>query len=221
MSCCNNCSAAAEGTNKFFSRWSKSYARKFRRRGLEKAQKYLLEGVRKEPVTSKQILDIGCGVGSLHLTLLKEGAAKAVGVELSEGMIDQANKFAGRLGVQDKVDYVLGDFVEHADSIRQADISLLDKVVCCYENVDLLVEKSTSKTKSIYALSHPKENVFIRAMFETHIAIAKLFRWKFRPFWHDWTRVRQLIQAQGFQLIYENSTIVWQVLVFKREARLA
>ncbi len=37
---------------------------------LEKLQRYLLEGVRKEPFASKEILDMGCGVGALHMTLL-------------------------------------------------------------------------------------------------------------------------------------------------------
>ncbi|MBI4430071.1 MAG: class I SAM-dependent methyltransferase, partial [Ignavibacteriales bacterium] len=153
-SCCQT-NPAQEGTNKFFSRWSKKYAKQFRKGKLEKVQKHLLEGVRTEPVASKEILDIGCGVGSLHLTLLAEGAARATGVDISEGMLDQAKKFSEQRKLEEKTWYVLGDFVHKADEIQPADITLLDKVVCCYENVEALVQQSASKTRRVYAFSHP------------------------------------------------------------------
>lgn len=216
MNCCCESNTATRGTNVFFSRWSKRYAKQFRKKGLEKVQRYLLEGVKREPIQAKNIIDIGCGVGSLHLTLLKEGAAHSVGIDISEGMIDQAKKFSSELGMQDKTQYVLGDFVGLADSLQEGDITLLDKVVCCYEDLDSLVKTSTAKTKTMYALSHPKENLIMKALFKMQIALGKLFRWKFRPFWHDWQRMRSQIATQGFELIYENSTIVWQVLVYKR-----
>ncbi|MBI3005045.1 MAG: methyltransferase domain-containing protein, partial [Ignavibacteriales bacterium] len=98
-SCCQT-HPAQEGTNKFFSRWSKKYAKRFKKGKLEKVQQHLLEGVRTEPVASKEILDIGCGVGSLHMTLLAEGASKAIGVDISEGMLDQARKFSEQRNLQ-------------------------------------------------------------------------------------------------------------------------
>ena len=217
MSSCCQPNRCLEGTNRFFSRWSKSYARRFRKGKLENVQKYLLEGVRKEPIQSSEILDIGCGIGSLHLTLLKEGAAKATGVDIAEGMISQAQKFSERLGLNEKTEYVLGDFVELAEQVRSADITLLDKVVCCYEHVDKLVKESAEKTRRVYALSHPRQSFPVKFVFQTHIFLSKLFRAKFHPFWHDWQDVRELITAQGFKLIYENSTIVWQVAVYRRE----
>lgn len=216
MNCCCDSNAATRGTNIFFSRFSRKYAKRFRKKGLEKVQRYLLEGVKRESIQSKNIIDIGCGVGSLHLTLLKEGAAQSVGIDISEGMIDQAKQFSSELGMQDKTHYVLGDFVGLADSVQEGDITLLDKVVCCYEDLDSLVKTSTAKTKTMYALSHPKENIMMEALFKIQIGLGKLLRWKFRPFWHDWQHMRSQIAAQGFELIYENSTIVWQVLVYKR-----
>ena len=216
MSSCCQSNPLQEGTNRFFSRWSKSYARRFRKGKLDNVQKYLLEGVRKEPIHSKEILDIGCGVGSLHLTLLKEGAAKATGVDMAEGMISQAQKFSKQLGLSERTEYVVGDFVESAEKVGSADITLLDKVVCCYEDADTLVKESAEKTKRVYALSHPRQSFPVKAIFHTEIFFARLFRAKFHPFWHDWQRLRELITAQGFKLIYENATIVWQVAVYRR-----
>lgn len=157
-SCCSPATVSS-ATNKFFSRWSKRYAKNFRKKGVERTQQYLLDGVRRVPIEGQEILDIGCGVGALHLTLLKQGAVRSIGVEVSEGMIQEAQQLASELGLRDKTSYILGDFVDLAHLLPESDITLLDKVVCCYEHLDLLIEKSAAKTKRIYALSHPKDNV--------------------------------------------------------------
>ena len=216
MNCCCATNSFKEGANSFFSRYSAMYARRFRKHGLERVQKLLLQGVRCEQVREKEILDIGCGVGALHLTLLKEGAARATGVDISEGMIERARKFSIDLGIADRAAYVVGDFVEVAEAIRDSDVTLLDKSVCCYEDIDALVRTSTAKTKKLYALSHPRQNFFMKFAFKSHIALARLFRWKFHPFWHDWKKLRENIQNLGFVLIYSNATPMWQVLVFRR-----
>lgn len=214
MSCCT--SDSFRGTNACFSRWSKRYAKRFRKNGLEKVQRLLLEGIRKEPVREKDILDIGCGVGSLHITLLQEGAARATGIEVAEGMLEQAKELSSGLGLHERVSYKHGDFVELADSLPDADITILDKVVCCYEDLDRLLEKSVSKTKRIYGLTYPKNSFLVGGMIKLQIAILKLFRSKFHPFWHDWDLMHQKIANRGFRLLYEKPTFVWNVAVFQR-----
>jgi len=213
--CCHN-SGAYEPTNKFFSRWSKRYAKSFRKNGLEKTQRFLLEGVRKVPIASKEILDIGCGVGSLHITLLREGASSATGIDISEGMLDQARTLAEENHLEGKTAYVLGDFVGESENLKDADITFLDKVVCCYKNYRQLIEHSTAKTRTIYALSHPKNNILMESIFKLQILFLKLSQGSFYPFWHDWNEVHRIVLDQGFQLTYSNSTIAWQVLVYKR-----
>jgi len=216
MSSCCTTPSSTEGTNKFFSRWSKTYEKQFRKKGLAKEQKLLLEGIRREPVAGKNILDIGCGVGALHLTLLKEGAKQSVGVDLAEGMVEKAKQFAAAMGVAEKTRYVVGDFVEVSGTVPEADITMLDKVVCCYENLDLLLNQSAGRTQRVYALTHPRNNPLIKSFFLIHIAFTKLTRMKFRPYWHDWQQMRGRIAELGFELVHEQATFSWQVLVFRR-----
>ena len=216
MACCCTTNPIQEGANSFFSKFAGTYARRFRRKGLERVQKLLLDGVRREQVIGRDVLDIGCGVGALHLTLLKEGAGRAMGIDMSEAMIATARQFSRDLGVSDRAEYVVGDFVGVAETIRDSDVTLLDKSVCCYEDLEALVKASTAKTKRMYALSHPKQNLFMEIAFKGHIAFARLFKWKFHPFWHDWTKLKETIQRLGFELVYSDSTPMWQVLVFRR-----
>ena len=214
MNCCTSDSCG--GTNAFFSRWSKKYAKRFNKNGLEKVQRLLLEGIKRESVREKDILDIGCGVGSLHITLLREGAACATGIDVAEGMLEKAKELSSGFGLHERVSYRHGDFVELADSLPDADITILDKVVCCYGDLDRLLEKSVGKTKRIYGLTHPKNSFLVGGMFKLQIAILKLFRSKFHPFWHDWDLMHQKITQRGFRLLYEKPTLVWNVAVFQR-----
>ncbi len=210
------CAGRCEPANKFFSKIAKHYARRFRRSGLGKEQRLLLEGIRRDSVQGKRVLDIGCGVGALHLSLLKEGAAHATGVDAAEGMVKKAQLLSEEFGVAEKTNYINGDFVEYAEQLHDAEITMLDKVVCCYEDVETLVKKSTEKTAAVYALTHPKESLFVKTLFKSHIALAALFRWKFHPFWHDWQKMREMIVGEGFTCVYDNSTMSWRVLVYKR-----
>jgi 2-polyprenyl-3-methyl-5-hydroxy-6-metoxy-1,4-benzoquinol methylase len=216
MAGCCTTDPSKEGARRYFTKYSNKYVRKFVKKGLEPVQELLLRGVRTEQLRDQNILDIGCGVGALHLTLLKEGASAATGVDISEEMINQAKRFSSELGVEARAAYVVGDFVEVAETIRESDVTLLDKLVCCYNDVDSLVKVSTSRTKRLYALSHPRQNFYTEISFKTHIALARLFKWKFHPFWHDWKKLRENIQQQGFELISSSATPMWQVLVFRR-----
>ena len=215
-SCCVPGGSCCE-TGSFFSRWSRIYAKRFRSGGLEPVQKYLLQGIRSQPVHGTSVLDIGCGVGALHLTLLKEGADRSVGIDMSEGMLREAKRFAEDSGVAAHTHYVVGDFVQLSSRMTESDITILDKVVCCYADVENLVSAATAKTKHTFALSHPKENLLMKSLFKGHMVLAKILRWSFHLFWHNWDEVASLIRSHGFELMYENSTISWQVLVYKRK----
>ncbi len=184
--------------------------------GLEPVQKYLLEGIKRHSIDGCSILDVGCGVGSIHLTLLKEGASRSVGIDMSEGMLHEARRFADKFGLNERAHYIAADFTQISSSIEASDITVLDKVVCCYGDVANLVRASTERTKQTYAVSHPKENLVMKTLFKGHALLTKVLGWSFHPFWHNWEDMKSLILSQGFRLVYENSTISWQVLVFEK-----
>lgn len=213
--CCTN-PTTSESTGKFFSKRSRSYARAFRKGKLEKIQRYLIDEIKKESLAGKTLLDIGSGVGKLHLTLLQNGAESAVGVDMSEEMLSQARSFAQNFGVESKVSYQQGDFVAIADSVSQADITMLDKVICCYEDLNGLIAASADKTKTLYALTFPANNLLTKFIFTAEIAISTLVRRGFRPYWHNWSIVTQLLEQRGFVLVSSTSQIMWQAALFKR-----
>jgi len=59
------------------------------------------------------VLDVGCGPGTNSvLFVLKGGASRLVGVDLSQNMIDMARALAEEHGVQDRCEFITGDFMD-------------------------------------------------------------------------------------------------------------
>jgi magnesium-protoporphyrin O-methyltransferase len=220
MSCC--CApnlGAVEGTNEFFNSQASRYKKYFRKKGLHKEQKYLVDGIRRSGIAGAEILEIGCGVGGLHLSLLKAGAAKATGFDISEKMIATARQLATEMSLQDRAQYWRGDFVAMHESAPMAEVTVLDKVICCYENARELISRSTAKTRRLYAVSYPRENFFVKIMFRSAKYFLKLFGQSFHPHYHEPRQVQDLIVQNGFEKVYEHETLVWLVQVFGRRGK--
>ena len=113
------------------------------RRAAEDREEWCSEGPRRETqelidvllaegVEGASLMDIGAGVGAVHVTLLEAGAANAVDVDASPDYLDEAKAEAERRGLVDRIDYRLGDVVELAADLPPADIVTADSVICCY-----------------------------------------------------------------------------------------
>jgi magnesium-protoporphyrin O-methyltransferase len=226
MTCCqpeqSRRAGTTDGMNKFFTRTAKKYAKTFRRKGLDKSQRLILEGLRNAGFGGRSILEIGCGVGGLHLTMMKEGAASAFGVEVSEGMLEEAQVLAAELGMQEHVRYVQADFVAVNDDVPVSDIVVLDKVLCCYEKPLLLIRKSTEKAHRLYAVSYPRDAFLAKMVFTSMGALGRMLRWSFHPFYHQPALLDQAIMECGFSvrsIFPPATTALWQVKVFERMQR--
>jgi 2-polyprenyl-3-methyl-5-hydroxy-6-metoxy-1,4-benzoquinol methylase len=63
-----------------------------------------------EPVRGKSILDVGCGPGHYSITLAQRGAARVLGIDFAEGMLELARAHAQKVGVADKCRFMVADF---------------------------------------------------------------------------------------------------------------
>jgi magnesium-protoporphyrin O-methyltransferase len=212
MNCCS-----LEGTNKFFNTQAGSMARRFKKKGLRAEQKLLAEGIQKNGAVHEEILEIGCGVGALHVTLLKQGAAKATGIDISTRMIATAQQLAAEMALQERTRYQQGDFVALHESVPAAEIALLDKVICCYQDAQTLIVRSTAKARKLYAVSYPRQSRLVRFGFRLAISLLKLLRVSFHPYYHSPAQIESWIAEQGFEKKYEKNTFVWAVQVYRRQ----
>jgi magnesium-protoporphyrin O-methyltransferase len=215
MNCCHNVSCTS-GINDFFSKEAKKFLKRSKRRGLEKSQKNLVEGLLVAGIVDKTILEIGCGVGYLHSRLLIQGAKSASGIDISEEMLRYAKLFMKEIGLEARTKYHRGDFADISEEIEPAEITILDKVICCYPEVENLVEKSIGKTNSVYAFTLPRNAWWVRFGTIVVIGILKLFRSGFHPYFHEHNIINDRLVANGFKKIYQNQTIAWETYVFKK-----
>jgi SAM-dependent methyltransferase len=86
--CCPHALAAG----RLFSFFARRYRKRFARRGLEPSQRQLLAGLDAVGYAHASVLEIGCGVGHLHQTLLERGARDAIGVDLAPAMLRQTSR---------------------------------------------------------------------------------------------------------------------------------
>ena len=190
--------------------------KRFRKKGLAKEQQLLVEGLSKTSFVGQSILDIGCGIGGLHLTLLLRGASTALGIDIAPGMIDAARTLSREHHMEFQTDYRVGDFVAMRETIAMADLTIADKVVCCYADLPALLSSSLSKTRRVFALTHPRDHTFNYLLIRSLATLGEVLRLPFHPYWHDWQSMSASIEANGLRRVWSSKTLFWQVEVFER-----
>ena len=213
MQCCQ---PTTDGAARFFSWFARRSGRRYRKQGLGKVQQRLASAVMELGIQDASILDIGCGVGYLHQSLLKGGAARATGIDLSERMLAEAQSLAAEQSLSDCTDYIVGDFVAMAADLPSADVTVLDKVVCCYPDAETMIGRSLEKTKKIYALTYPRGHLLNRVVFELEAFCMKVIRCDFRPYVHDPERIEEWINAAGFRKRRQHQSLIWLTQVYAR-----
>ena len=210
----NCCSIPCTDTNRFFSRLAALHRWRFRVFGFEKTQQQLLDSIQQAGINAAELLEIGCGVGNLHHALLQAGARTATGVDLSERMLVEARQLAQDAGLGERTDYVQGDFVGLVDAIPQADITIMDKVVCCYPEPERLLNAALDRTRHVLALTYPRDRMSIRMWVAIAAFFLKLFGSGFRPFVHDPADIERWITSRGFARRTRMTTTGWLTEIY-------
>jgi len=212
MSCCG-----APGCERIFDRkHATRELRNYHRNGPIKTTQALIHSVLRGSVKDSTLLDIGGGVGAIQYDLLNAGARRAVSVDASPAFEAAARGEAERQGFSGRIQYEAGDFVELAGRIAPADIVTLDRVVCCYPNMEGLVRLSVQHSRRIYGLVYPRDRRMTRVVIRVQNFFRGLFRNPFRSFVHSVEAMDGLISAAGFTLRQRVRTFVWEVSVWEK-----
>lgn len=213
MSCC--CPHSKSG-GRLFSFFARSYRKRFTKKGFEPSQQQLIAGLEKAGYQNASLLEVGSGVGYLHQVLLEQGAKSAIGIDLALDMLKEAQEWADEKDLTDRVQYIQGDFIELLDQVDNAEITILDKVVCCYPFAELLINSSTIKTNKVYALTYPRNRWFIRVAMEVMAFFLKLTGSDFRAFVHNPNDIERWIIESGFKKIYQDKTFIWLTQAYQK-----
>jgi len=195
--------------------------RTYRRNGPGRASVALADALAKGGVEGRSVLDIGAGVGAVHHILLEQGAATATDVDASRPYLDAARSEAERRGLVDRVRFEHGDFVAIAPAIKPADLVALDRVVCCYGDVDALVGRAAERTRHRLGIVIPPDGFIGRLVIGALNAWEVVTRSGFRAYAHSHERVTAAAQRAGLEAAGTSSVGVWRLLVFERPILIA
>ncbi len=215
MSCCCPHDLAAA---RCFSAFAPLYRWRFRRGRLERTQRQLVAGLEAAGVLEgAALLEVGCGVGHLHqLLLARHGAARATGVDLAPRMIAEARRLAAERGLGERTEYHVGDYLALADALGEADVAILDKVVCCHpEGVRVLAEAARRARRAV-ALTYPRDRLAVRAGARLVNAAMALARSAFRVYVHPPAALEAALRGAGLRRATRAQTAVWRTEVWSR-----
>ncbi len=209
-----SCTCHARAAGGLFSRLAKYYHHRYRWFGLERTQRQLVKGLDLIGCQGSSLLEIGCGVGYLHQWLVQRGASQALGVDLSERMLDEARLLAREQRVEDRVSYRQGDFIDLSQDLENADIVILDKVLCCYPDADTLLTHAAKHANQGLGLTYPRVHGLSRIGMGI---LNRLLAWAgsdFRTFLHDPAHIEQYLAELGWEKAYEARTLLWLTQVY-------
>jgi magnesium-protoporphyrin O-methyltransferase len=205
--CCNSRSC-----DRFFGpRFARRVARSYRKRGLDKTAGHMVRFLEERGIEGATVLELGGGVGEIHIELLKRGASRAVNLELSPAYDEEARRLLAEAGLEDRVERRLHDIAIDPEGIEPADVVVLHRVVCCYPDYERLLGVAAAHARQQLVFSHPPRNALARMVVATQNLGFRLTRREFRTFAHPPAAMLSVLRAGGLEPAYRHAGAVWQV----------
>lgn len=187
--------------------------KKYRKKGPWKTTALLLKAIHSIGIEGLTFLDIGGGIGSIQQYLLKNGAIKGTSIDASKAYLEVAEE-ACEESSKAKIEYIHADFTAVGAEIPPSDIVTLDRVICCYDDMPVLVDLSSGLARKVYAVVYPKDNWLIKTGFYFINLVQKIKGSSFRIFVYSRSDVEAIINKNGFKPAFQSTSFIWRVAVF-------
>jgi 2-polyprenyl-3-methyl-5-hydroxy-6-metoxy-1,4-benzoquinol methylase len=206
VSCCD-----PRGCDRFFGgRFARRMAGRYRRRGLDATARKLVAFLERHGIEGATVLEIGGGVGEIHLELLRRGAERAVNLELSPAYDADAARLAAEAGVEGRVERRMHDIAVDPDAIAPADVVVLHRVVCCYPDYERLLGAAAAHAQRLLVFSHPRRNLVSRLIVGVENLGFRLARREFRVFAHPPEAMLAVLREQGLEQGFAERGFAWE-----------
>jgi magnesium-protoporphyrin O-methyltransferase len=200
----------------FNPRFAKRMAARYRKRGLDKTARRMVELLSQAGVQDATVLEIGGGVGEIQLELLRGGAASATNLELSPAYDAEAARLIAEAGLGDRVQRRLVDIAADPTAVEPADIVVLHRVVCCYPDYEELLGAAADRARQQLVFSYPPRNPISRAFVAGQNLAFRLAGRDFRTFVHPPAAMLAVLAEHGLRPIAAYRGPVWQVAAVTR-----
>ena len=202
----------------FSERMAARDANRYRRKGLDGTSRRIFELVKAQGVEGRTVLEVGGGVGSIQIELLKAGAARAVSVELTPTYEEVAAGLLQDAGLTDRVERKVMDFAQSDIEIGDADVVIMNRVICCYPDMPRLAGAAADHARQLLVMSYPKGAWWMRV----GLGIANLVLWatrrEFHIFVHQPKEIIATSERHGLKPVFDKRGFMWTVSALRRPA---
>lgn len=210
--CCGN----DDYQSVFSDRFARRQSRRYRRRGLTPAAQRIVDFATSQGISGATVLEIGGGVGHVHVELLRRGAAHVTNLEISENYEAEAARLLEQAGMTSRVTRRFVDVAQAPDDVEPADVVVLHRVVCCYPDYARLLAVAAAHARATLVYSHPAANVVNRVQFGAENMYRRLTGNAFRAFIHPPQGMVRAAQADGMAVAYRHHAWDWDVVGLAR-----
>jgi 2-polyprenyl-3-methyl-5-hydroxy-6-metoxy-1,4-benzoquinol methylase len=200
----------------FDGRFARRMASRYRRRGLDRTAGRMVDLLAESGLEGATVLEIGGGVGEIHVELLRRGAASATALELSPAYEEEAARLLAEAGLTDRVRRRLTDIASDPAAVEPADVVVLHRVVCCYPDYAKLLGAAADHARRVLVFSHPPRNVVSRAVVATQNLFLRLGGREFRVFAHPPAAMRAVLADHGLRAVPAPGGRLWRVTAATR-----
>jgi 2-polyprenyl-3-methyl-5-hydroxy-6-metoxy-1,4-benzoquinol methylase len=200
----------------FSARVATADLRRFRKRGLDRLEARVADYLGAEEVAGRSVLEVGGGIGVLQVALLKKGAGKVTNVEMSSAYESVARELLAEEGFGDRVTRLIADFAVSGEKAPSSDIVLLNRVICCYPDMPLLLGAALGKARKLAVLTFPRRRASVRFVWAADNLLARITRRAFRGYLHAPEEVLGLAESHGFAVAANDLSPMWHTVVLRR-----
>lgn len=177
----------------------------------------ILDLMRDTALRRPSVLDLGCGTAALGVALLEMGAPRLTGIDLSPTSIDLARQRVEAAGFGQVSRFEVGNAAE--TDAEPHDWVILDRVICCYADVERLVDRAINLGRERIAVSVPESRGW-RGLVNRPLWLAE-FAWDrlhggCRGYVHDLRRIERRLAAAGFLPANSDRIGLWHIGVYDR-----
>jgi hypothetical protein len=215
MTCCTGPCAAASHFNP---KKADRDLQRYQRSGPDATTRILLSELRRWPLQGLHLLDVGGGIGVIAVELASAGLTSVTVADASAGYLEAARRHLASRDASLSAQFILGDFAATAASVPDADIVTLDRVVCCYPDVEALLRGAATRARRMVAFTYPRDRWYVRVAVVLENSWYRLKRDPFRAFVHSPNRMASVLESAGFVRAARQATLQWALDLYRRNS---
>jgi hypothetical protein len=200
----------------FKPRLARRSLQRHRKKGLDDLEKTMVATASAQGLEGARVLEIGGGIGTLQAELLDRGAERGEVVELVSAWEPYARELARERGIEERTSFRIADVLESPESVEEADIVVLNRVVCCSPDGVALAGQAARLARRTLVLSFPRDVIWVRAGLALLNAGLRVMRRPFRVFVHSPAELVRAAEGAGLSHVESGQGALWAFAALRR-----